>query len=328
MIIDVHVHVAGTGSESACFMSDKLRTSPAYYFMLATTGQLFQAVDDAAIREHVVGVVNESNLVDRAVFLALDLVHDRTGRAMPEQTHLYAPNDYVAELARSEEKVLFGASVHPDRSEALEELDRVAAMEAVLVKWIPSSQDIDPLRSEYVPFYRKLAALGLPLLCHVGAEHAVPAPEPEEQYRPYDDPNRLLRALENGATVIAAHCSTPVFKADPNYLDDFIALMKRSDVEGWNLYADVSALAAPFPHRVGLLERVVHELPHERLVLGSDYPIPVSPLLPGAAGEIDMKEWWDAFCTQNALDKNVKVIRALGFDECVLTNAEKVLRLG
>ncbi len=103
--------------------------------------------------------------------------------------------------------------------------------------------------------------------------------------------------------------------------------MERSDREAWNLYADVSALAGPFPYRVGLLKRIVRELPHERLILGSDYPIPVSPLWPGAAGEVDFQEWANALLTQNPFDRNVKMIRALGFTEQVLTNAKEVLRL-
>ena len=127
--------------------------------------------------------------------------------------------------------------------------------------------------------------------------------------------------------VIAAHCCTPVWSWDPDYTDFFIGLMERSRQEGWRLYADVSALAAPLPYRIGLLKKIVNELPHDRLILGSDYPIPVSPLLPGVAEETDFHEWADAMLTQNALDRNVKVVRALGFEEQVCTNAEKVLLL-
>jgi predicted TIM-barrel fold metal-dependent hydrolase len=324
-VIDVHVHIAGTGSHSACFVSEKLKNSPSYFLMLTMTGQLFKEVNDETIRKHLLDVLKESNHVDRAVFLALDRVHDRHGNPDPEQTHLYTPNDYVADLASREEKVLFGASVHPDRKDALDELDRVVEQGAVLLKWIPSSQNINPRRKRYNAFYRKLAELKLPLLCHVGAEHAVPAPEPEEHYRKFDQPDRLVPALEAGVKVIAAHCCTPVFSWDPNYFDDFIALMHRSDEEQWGLYADVSALVGPFPYRAGLLKRVVTELPHERLILGSDYPIPVSPLWPGAADEMDFSEWVDAIITKNPLDRNVKMIRALGFKEQVLTNADRVL---
>jgi predicted TIM-barrel fold metal-dependent hydrolase len=327
MVIDVHVHLAGTGSHSGCFISPRLRRSPAYLLMLATTGQIFGEVNDASIRQHLVGVLNGSALVDRAVFLAMDQVHDAQGRAHPELTNLHTPNDWVAELAAREEKVLFGASVHPDRADALDEIDRVLEQGAVLMKWIPSSQDINPSRKRYVPFYEKLARAGLPLLCHVGAEHAIPAPEPENQFRPFDDPNRLVTALEAGVKVIAAHCCTPVFSWDTDYLEDFLELIGRSEAEGWALYGDVSALAGPFPHRTGLLKRIVGEIPPQRLLLGSDYPIPVSPLWPGAAGEMDLAEWADAMLTQNPLDRNVKVMRSLGFGPDLLTNAERVLRL-
>ncbi|MEW6746215.1 MAG: amidohydrolase family protein [Planctomycetota bacterium] len=327
MVIDIHVHIAGTGNESDCHMSEALRKSPAYLLMLLTTGQIFGKVNDQAIRKHLLETLSGSELVDRAVFLALDAIPDIKGRPDLEQSHLYTPNDYVADIAEREPKVLFGASVHPDRPDACDELERVAARGAVLNKWIPSSQAIDPRRKRYLKFYRKLAELGLPLLCHAGAEHAVPAPEPEKRHRKLDNPGHLREVLDAGVTVIVAHCAMPVFASDPDYTQDFIALMRECEHKEWKLFADVSALAGPFPHRVGLLKKVVDELPHDRLLLGSDYPIPVSPLWPGAAGEINVKEWGEAALTMNPLDRNVKMVRALGFSAEVLTNAEKILRL-
>lgn len=327
MVIDVHVHVAGTGSHSSCFISEKLRRSPAYLLMLATTGHLFGKVDDETIREHILQTLRRADLVQKAVLLALDMVYDHQGRPLPQRTHLYVPNDHVAQMVRLESKGLLGASVHPDRPDALEELERVAQLGAVLIKWIPSSQQINPSHQRYVPFYRKLAELGLPLLCHAGAEHAVPCSQPEEEFRPLDDPSRLVFALEEGVKVIAAHCALPVFTRDEDYTETFIDLMAQAEKKGWALYADVSALAAPFPHRVGILRRILRELPHERLILGSDYPIPVSPLWPGAAGEMELEEWAGAMLTSNPLDRNLKVIKALGFSQQVLTNAQKVLRL-
>jgi predicted TIM-barrel fold metal-dependent hydrolase len=327
MVIDVHVHVAGTGSHSSCFISEKLRRSPAYLLMLATTGHLFGRVDDETIQEHILLSLRKAELVQRAVFLALDMVYDHQGRPLPQRTHLYVPNDHVVHMVGLEPRGLFGASVHPDRPDALDELERVAQLGAVLVKWIPSSQEINPSRKRYVPFYRKLTELGLPLLCHAGAEHAVPCSEPQEELRAYDDPSKLVFALEQGVKVIAAHCALPVFSRDEDYTEMFIDLMAQAEKEGWALYADISALAAPFPHRVGMIRRILRELPHEKLLLGSDYPIPVSPLWPGAAGEMDLEEWAGAMLTSNPLDRNLKVIRALGFSPQVLTNAQKVLRL-
>ena len=327
MIIDIHIHVAGKGDTSECYMSETLQKSPPYLLMLIATGQLFEEVNDATIRQHLVETLNGSSLVDRGVFLAMEQPYDADGN--PMQGHLYTPNDYVADLADRNEKVLFGASVHPDRADALSELERVAARGAVLLKWIPSVQNINPRRERYLPFYEKLKDLGLPLLCHVGAEHAIPSParESDGYYQRFNEPRRLIAALEAGLTVIAAHCCLPCFSWDPDHTDDFFDLMHEADEKEWHLYADVSALACPFPHRVGLLGKVLRELPHDRLVFGSDYPVPVSSLWPGAAGEIDPVEWAEATLTANPLDRNLKMIRALGFGEQVLTKAETILRL-
>jgi hypothetical protein len=102
--------------------------------------------------------------------------------------------------------------------------------------------------------------------------------------------------------------------------------MRMSEDEDWQLYADVSALSFVAPYRVMVLRQVVDELPHERLVFGSDYPIPVTVPPPGSGNAMDVAEWADAVCTSNPLDKSVKVTRALGFREEVLTNAETILR--
>ncbi|MCJ7610464.1 amidohydrolase [Candidatus Bathyarchaeota archaeon] len=320
--------------------------SPGYMIMLADNPSLVGRDDENSIRALLLKTIKESTLLDGVVLLAMDAVHDSEGNPLHDQkarkkTHLFTPNDCVAKIAGEidgddgkKKRIFFGASVHPDRREAVDELDHVADMGAALVKWIPSSQDIDPLRNRYKAFYQKLADLKMPLLCHVGAEHTVPTPQhtlPVSQndaiYNAFNHPNRLIPALAAGVTVIAAHCATPVLPTDSDWTDDFITLMQAARNIGWKLYADVSALALGSPWRLFFLRKLVKELPRDRLLLGSDYPIPVSALLPGVGDGMDPEEWAEALLTPNPLDKNVRVIRALGFADEVLTNAEKVLRL-
>ncbi|MBN1901763.1 hypothetical protein JW926_10610, partial [Candidatus Sumerlaeota bacterium] len=91
--------------------------------------------------------------------------------------------------------------------------------------------------------------------------------------------------------------------------------------------ADLSALTFPSPYRINLIKEIKDNIPPERLVLGSDYPIPITSLWIGAGGEIDKEEWEHISKISNPLDRNVETIRALGFDEQVLHNAGIVLRL-
>jgi mannonate dehydratase len=328
MIIDMHVHIAGKDGPGGCYMSARMQSSPAYYLMLVTTGNLFGEVNEDTIREHLLGIVEESEQVDKAVFLALDQVYDPDGTACPSRTNLHVPNSYLAGVA-AHEKVLLGASVHPHRDDALDALDEAVEMGAVLCKWIPSAQDIDPAAGRHEAFYRKLAELDLPLLCHVGAEHAIPDAEGDRPggYAILNHPYRLIPALKLGVTVIAPHCCTPVSSADPDWTDEFIDLMRTAAAEGWSLYADVSALALMAPYRMKLLKRLVRELDHDRLLLGSDYPVHVGVPLPGTGDEMDLGEWLEAVGIGNPFDRNVAVMKALGFGPQVLTNAAGVLRL-
>src|SRR6478672_371144 len=56
---------------------------------------------------------------------------------------MYVPNDVVLELAATHPEFLAGVSIHPARSDALEELDRCLERGAVLMKCLPNCQNID-----------------------------------------------------------------------------------------------------------------------------------------------------------------------------------------
>ena len=61
-------------------------------------------------------------------------------------------------------KMLFGASVHPYRKDAVAELERCVAAGAVLLKWLPITQGFNPADPRCFPFYEALAHHKLPLL--------------------------------------------------------------------------------------------------------------------------------------------------------------------
>ena len=41
---------------------------------------------------------------------------------------------------------------------------------AILIKWIPNIMYIDPSDEKFIPFYKRLAELNIPLLTHTGME--------------------------------------------------------------------------------------------------------------------------------------------------------------
>jgi predicted TIM-barrel fold metal-dependent hydrolase len=326
-VIDIHVHLAGDNGPSGAYISAAMKAKPAFGWMLLATGQVLKKVNDATIVDHLLNVVRASARVDKVVFLAMDAAYNAEGQRL--KSHLYTPNAWAADVAaQNPEKVLFGASVHPDSPDWESRLDFALEHKAALLKWVPSSQAIDPLCPRYAAFYRKLADNKLPLLCHTGPEHAIPdAGGLRPAYaRSLNHPLRLMAPLREGVTVIAAHCCTPLLPLEPNYFEEFVSMMTWAAAAGWPFYADVSALAlVPQGIRSLYLRRIANELPPERLILGSDYPIPVGGPAIDLGHPASIAEWFKA--ERNPLDRNVEAVQEMGLDSQVLTNASRVLRL-
>ena len=220
----------------------------------------------------------------RLMLLAFDQVHDAGGQARPETSAFHVPNAYArAVAARYPDEIEWAASVHPYRTDAVPALDAAVAGGARAVKWLPNAMGIDPASPGCDRFYEALARHRLPLLTHGGEERAVRG----AGVHGFGNPLRLRRALDHGVRVIVAHCASlgagvdldarPGGPSVPN-LDLFARLMDDPRYEHL-LMGDVSALtqANRFPRALGtILERTEW---HDRLLNGSDYPLPGVPAL-------------------------------------------------
>ncbi|WP_126455042.1 amidohydrolase family protein [Sulfuriflexus mobilis] len=217
--------------------------------------------------ERLAARLRTASHVRRAVLLALDSAHDVRGTPTNSMQGFTVSNaDVRAWCAEAPELFLYGASVHPHRADALDALERAAAQGAVLVKLIPNSQGIDLANCRHQPYFRKLTELGLPLLCHTGAEFVLPA-----QRQAWGDLARLRPALDAGVTVIAAHGGSSGWFYNQHTLRHYAALLASYP----NLYGDTAALG--LVNRMGVLlwwQRHVDSV--GQLLFGSDYPVPVS----------------------------------------------------
>jgi predicted TIM-barrel fold metal-dependent hydrolase len=320
-IIDIHCHTAGIGAGgSGCFVSPALRRNMRYRFFLKAFG-----VSEAELEQHGDGLVLErlahglgqSRNVAAAVVLAMDGVMDGRGNLDHDRTEIYIPNDFLARACRTHPNLLFGASVNPYRRDALERLDQAAEAGAVLLKWLPSIQGIDPDDPCLAPFFRRLQEMKLPLLTHTGTEESFTMAHNE-----LADPQRLRRALEMGVTVIAAHCASNGRNAGQRNLERLLPLFDEFP----NLYADFSSLTQA--NRLGHLPKVLrHTRMNERLLYGSDMPIIDSFIT---------SPWWHAYriplptvqriaAIKNPWDRDVELKRALGVTEEMLGNSARML---
>ncbi len=324
-VVDLHIHVAARDRPD-CLVSKKTLWSPAFlYMVLGNQIDLLQLADDfdGTIRKNIIDPLNASESVDKGVLLALDGVY-RNGKLQRDRSNLVVSNDYVRELARQNPKVLFGASVNPTRADAKEELERCLTGDppAALVKWLPNSQEFHPKKDVPDWFYDRLKQENVPLLCHTGPEYAVPVNKPK--YQGLGDPRLLKRALDRGVTVIAAHCATRFFPLErQDYLPELRDMMRMADKKKWKLYADVSAMCTL--SRIGTVDNVLESLPKDRLVLGSDFPIPVETMPWLLVRDLDRDEASRLINMKNPIEKNYQQLLAMGFPETIGTTAAELL---
>jgi mannonate dehydratase len=282
---DMHAHLLGigdAGSGAWAHPSGDSPLHPVHYlqrraFLDAACADGSASVDRRYV-DRLVHVVSELPRGARAVVLAFDRCHAQSGEPVPERTALHVPNEYAATVSRAHaDRIEWGASVHPYRPDAIDALGWCARNGASLVKWIPSAQGIDPASPRCDRFYAALAQLDLPLLSHAGRERAIEgANEPA-----LGNPLRLRRAIDAGVRVIVAHCATmgeshdldagpngpmrPAFHLFARLMED----ASRRDRTFGDLSAVTQAARAwALPH---LIERTEW---HDRLLNGSDYPLP------------------------------------------------------
>ncbi|MCP4677424.1 MAG: amidohydrolase family protein [Deltaproteobacteria bacterium] len=330
MKIDCHAHLIGASTESGAYLSSRMRRSFSYHFILWKFG--LRRVKDPARRERIyiekIARWTRESELDRAVLLAFDEVYRKDGTVDRSITHTYVPNDFVSRVCLEHpELFFFGASVHPYRKDALEELERVSALGAVLVKLLPNSQGFAPDDRRLTQYYRKAAELNLPLLIHAGYEHTIPVID-----QSFGFPERLRTALDEGATVIVAHAGTAGLAHPRETMGAFLGLL----AEYPNCFGDISALTNLWrskylkllldPERLYRKYKVELEDPMSRMIHGSDFPIPVTPMafqtrLAAADRHLVRK-------TKNPLQQDILIKRLLGVPEACLVRAHDELGIG
>ncbi|MFU8806130.1 MAG: amidohydrolase family protein [Bradymonadaceae bacterium] len=317
MIIDMHVHLIGTREDNGCLVSPRLASGFVYYMLSRVLGMHRadpERLDDA-FRDKLVEWVEDSDL-DGIGVLAFDAVYDESGQFDFERTHFYVSNDYCLDFCERSSKLLPICSVNPQRHDAIEELERVVSKGSVAIKLLPNTQGIDLLNPAYDEFWKRMAALGIPLLSHTSFEHTLPVIDQK-----FGKPERLRAPLGHGVKVIAAHCAGSGV-AHP-FREDFGTWLKMLE-DYPTLYGDVSAMASlarfPYIHKV-----LKHELARERILLGSDFPIPVSPVI--FTPQLGLRRVRELSKIANPLQRNLEVFRALGCDETMLRRSTQVLKL-
>ncbi|MCB0311024.1 MAG: amidohydrolase family protein [Bdellovibrionales bacterium] len=316
MLIDCHVHIIGDGSSgSGSWLKLSGHRSLHARYMLRSLGlpqTLVKGGLDGAYLEMLLGLIRNSSL-DRALILAHEEPYNDNGSKIHGASPLYVPNDYVLAISEKHPELLPAVSIHPARGDALDQLQRCIETGAVAMKCLPSVQNINCNDKKYKKFWELMATSGLILLAHTGGELSLPVINPD-----YASPAVLQLPLECGVVTIAAHTGTSSL-FDPNYIEVFEKMIAQFP----NLYGDISGLCTPFRSRhfrrlLDLQERLVH---------GSDLPIPTEPIWSWMRGLIDRKSYRELREIVNPLERDYQTKRALGFNDQVFERVSKLGRI-
>ena len=266
-IIDAHAHLACVNYEG-CYLAPKYRDS--YKFKLSmkaveiTEDDLNQPDADQMMVDNLLRRLKESEFYSGAIVYALDGFYDENKKLDLEKTDLLIPNDYVAMVAKNNPNLYFGASINPNRNDALEVLKKAKEDGAKLVKWIPCTMGINlknPNR-DTLDFLKKMKEYDLPLVTHVGFERTFSWSDDE-----LCNPKYIENILKMGVRVVAAHAG---ISGDYDNEKAFKRLFELSE-KYKNLYVDNSA--GLFFVRFGIYKEVFSEHFNGKIIQGTDYPL-------------------------------------------------------
>jgi uncharacterized protein len=288
-LVDHHVHIAGLGvGGTNTFVNPKMLTwrHPFHRLKLKVYMSSAGVVDEDKADPQAVARLASlvANIKDHGKhrLLAFDKHYRRDGSVNLEKTEFYVPNEYVFELAeRHPELFVPNISVNPYRPDAIAELEKWARRGARVVKWLPNAMGIDPSDPQCDAFYEKMKELDLILLSHGGEEKAVEAEEDQK----LGNPLLLRRALDHGVKVIVAHCAglgsnEDLDSKNRKIVDNFELFLRLMDEKRYDglVFGELSAMTQ-FNRSAKLRTLLAREDLHERLVNGSDYPLPAVNLL-------------------------------------------------
>lgn len=304
----MHCHVAGIGAGgSGAWVSPGMKGSwkfPLYLKVFETSVDELTRYGDRKLFETIQNRIVQSEHVDDAVVVAMDWPYDNDGQKRPDLGELYVPNRFVGETAKDFAHLHFGASVHPGRADAIDELHWSKENGAVLLKWLPNIQNIDPSDERFVRFYQTLVELDLPLLTHVGAEDSF-----SQANDKLGDPKLLRLPLECGVRVVAAHVASSGSNHGQENFDRLLEMMPFYP----NLTADISTLTQF--NRKKYLSRVLKDPRLEgRLMYGTDHPLTNTPLVTPLQFPLNLSlsDLWNLWRVENPWDRDVKLKAALG----------------
>jgi predicted TIM-barrel fold metal-dependent hydrolase len=274
--IDIHTHLLNPQVRfdrpfdrfSVRFFAKRLGVDPA-----SLRSQPYTTYVDAMARS-----VRESRHVEKTCLFGVDTRFDPSGRELERDRTVCAMTEDALAVARQYPDCFIPfLSVHPDRPNALELIDRFVEKGCKGAKFLQNYWRIDLNDSRLTPYYERLRQHRLPLIVHIGSEYTIASA------RRYEGIDMLELPLACGVTVIAAHMGLGrvehkllwwknLSRRPENFDADYFRLLEKLRTHS-NLYADISAILVPLRARA-LRHLSEQRNVHQKILFGTDYPVP------------------------------------------------------
>ncbi len=286
---DFHVHAVGTGSKgTGNWVNPNMQKifNPFKYiqfnvYMNASGIKIYENADEEYI-ERLNTLIKSDTRYGKTVLLAFDYNYNLDGEIDKEHSSFYISNDYVYKMSLKYPNSFIPAiSVNPNRVDALKELDKWGNLGIHYVKWLPNAMHIDPSNQKYKEFYERVKKYDMAIIVHTGFEKAVEG----EEFQEMGNPLLLRYPLNLGTKIIMAHGASLGECVDydnknvkKSCFDLFWRVFQNKKYDGL-LFGEISAMT--LYTRVGnpLLTLLEHPEFHNRLINGSDYPLPAINIL-------------------------------------------------
>jgi uncharacterized protein len=289
---DSHAHLVGVGDGGSgawvnpsmqSLLSPRQYIQRMFYLNAGCTENAEKNIDQRYI-ERLQQLLAGMRPGAKLLLFAFDYHYTEAGEVAKQYSTFYLPNDYAAKVVKLfPHQFEWAASIHPYRKDSVQTLEQAARYGARAVKWLPAAQGMNPGSPLCDKFFDAMARLKLPLITHAGEEKAVHGGDTQA----FGNPLLLRRALDHGVRVVVAHCGSLGQDRDldkganaayVNSFDLFARLMDDAKY-GPLLHGDISAITQR-NRSVATLKKIIERSDwHDRLLNGSDYPIPgVMPL--------------------------------------------------
>ena len=270
---------------------------------------------DAAFEARLALLSQDANL-DGLLVLAQDQAYRSNGTLIEDFGSFYVPNSHVLQVCRRNAGLYPACSIHPGRPDALDELEFAIQSGCRVLKLLPNCLNVDYEERSYRPFWERMARGKVALLSHTGGELTLP-----ETNHLLASPLKLKKVLQAGVTVIAAHAAGRSGLWDPDWTRDLESMASLFS----NLYCDNSALCSI--NRWRTVRQLLDGPLRERVIHGSDYPVPSSGLGPWLGGLLDWGTWRASVRTENPLARDAFLKTKLGFSPETFTRLDSLTGL-